>query len=70
MKQKQTELERCVADCLDNVRSALGKVRTYSELEVLEKFSDEFGAEIAGWDMRIQELRAEDEEVNAEGGDD
>ena len=66
MKQKQTELDRCVADCLDNVRSAMGKMRTYSELETLKKFSEEFDAEMAGWDMRIQELILENEEVSEE----
>lgn len=55
-KRKQTDAEKA----LDEVRRILSKA-SGDELSVLKDFTEVFGAEIAGWEMRVQELEAEAE---------
>ena len=55
-KRKQTDAEKA----LEEVRRILSKA-SGDELSVLKDFAEVFGAEIEGWEMRIQELEAEAE---------
>ena len=55
-KRKQTDAEKA----LEEVRRILSKA-SGDELSVLKDFTEVFGAEIEGWEMRVQELEAEAE---------
>ena len=55
-KRKQTDAQKA----LEEVRRILSKA-SGDELSVLKDFAEVFGAEIEGWEMRVQELEAEAE---------
>lgn len=53
-KRKQTDAEKA----LEEVRRIMSEA-SGDELSVFKDFAEVFGAEIAGWELRIQELEAE-----------
>lgn len=49
-------LEEATAQALYATRRLLSRAQG-AETDVLEAFANEFGAELAGWECRLQELR-------------
>lgn len=49
------KLEEAIKRALDATRKYLSEAEG-DELEVYEEFSEYFGSEIYGWEMRIEEL--------------
>ncbi len=47
-----------VREAMEAVRSIMSRTAGTEE-EVLRVFSEEFGSEVAGWDMRLEELEGE-----------
>ncbi len=49
------KLEEATQKALESVRSFMSQAEG-AEAEVLSAFSEEFGTEVDGWDMRLEEL--------------
>lgn len=52
----KTGIQKSVDRCLEFVRSEMSHTPG-SEEDVLREFSEQFGAEVAGWDMRLEEIK-------------
>lgn len=61
-KKSRTETPENFAErALNEVRKIMAQAGAFGEREVYESFTEAFGGEIAGWEMRLRELKAEEE---------
>lgn len=60
-KQNENPIQIAAKKALDYVREKMPGSEVGSEREVLETFIEEFEAEVGGWEMRLSELKSEED---------